>query len=224
MERERHLEVTQWTPETIIAASIFPVTRRSRISPKLVGLVGTLFLHGLVVQLLILRMREVDAPLPVVTPGSVESLEGRESPLTLIALPAVGSKGKVSVLDSFSPQILLIKAAHISPPNPPAVDIAEESDSVSESAGAPKVGDVAEHARLAGIYSTQVSARIERVWRRPRTRVQEEHAQTPQSATDETFRCQVQIVQNARGEVQEVLLPNCNGSQAWRHSLVQAIN
>ena len=78
MERERRLEVTQWTPETIIAASIFPVTRRSRISPKLVGLVGTLFLHGLVVQLLILRMREVDAPLPVVTPGSVESLEGRE--------------------------------------------------------------------------------------------------------------------------------------------------
>ena len=44
---------------------------------------------------------------------------------------------------------------------------------------------------------------------------------TPTSV--EYFHCQVQIVQDSSGNVQEILLPNCNGSVAWQHSLVLAI-
>jgi hypothetical protein len=43
------------------------------------------------------------------------------------------------------------------------------------------------------------------------------------TAADETFRCQVEIVQDAHGNVAEILLPNCNGSVAWQQSLVSAI-
>ena len=33
----------------------------------------------------------------------------------------------------------------------------------------------------------------------------------------------MQIVQDENGNVQEILLPNCNGSIAWQRSLVSAI-
>jgi hypothetical protein len=78
--------------------------------------------------------------------------------------------------------------------------------------------DGAERARLVGIYTGQIQARITRVWRRPRTPVNAD-------ATDvtESFQCEAQIIQDARGNVQEVMLPRCNGSPAWRNSLVLAI-
>ena len=38
------------------------------------------------------------------------------------------------------------------------------------------------------------------------------------------FRCVVQIRQDDKGNVQEVLLIDCNGTEAWRRSLVVAIN
>jgi hypothetical protein len=80
--------------------------------------------------------------------------------------------------------------------------------------------DGAEKARLLGIYTGQIQARIDRVWRRPRTPVNEEKSSV--DAT-ESFQCEAQIVQDARGNVQEVMLPRCNGSPAWRNSLVLAI-
>lgn len=37
------------------------------------------------------------------------------------------------------------------------------------------------------------------------------------------FKCEAQIVQDAAGYVQEILLPRCNGSPVWQASLVTAI-
>jgi hypothetical protein len=78
-----------------------------------------------------------------------------------------------------------------------------------------------------GRYQGQISARIERAWIRPRTPVDDSkgNATALDNAQRETpFVCQVQIRQDPRGNVEEVLLLHCNGTEAWRHSLVVAIN
>jgi hypothetical protein len=84
-------------------------------------------------------------------------------------------------------------------------------------------GDAAELARLLGIYTGQIQARIDRVWRRPRTPVNANSVNRTLSDAEESFQCEAQIVQDASGNVQEILLPRCNGSPAWQHSLVVAI-
>jgi hypothetical protein len=84
-------------------------------------------------------------------------------------------------------------------------------------------GDTGEQARLFGIYTGQIQARIDRVWRRPRTPINEDNASATNTNLDDSFQCQAQIVQDAAGNVQEILLPQCNGSSAWQRSLVSAI-
>lgn len=82
---------------------------------------------------------------------------------------------------------------------------------------------MAESARLQGIYSGQIQARIERVWRRPRSPIYENVERDKPTDGKEYFQCQVQIVQDAAGNVQEVLVPDCNGSASWQKSLLAAI-
>jgi hypothetical protein len=80
-------------------------------------------------------------------------------------------------------------------------------------------------AHLVGIYSGQIRARVERIWRRPRTPVSEAGGTTGRpNVTSESFQCQVTIVQDSMGWVQETQLLDCNGSIAWQQSLVRAIN
>ena len=110
-----------------------------------------------------------------------------------------------------------------------SVDTADDSpvDAPEITANA---GDPAERALMYGRYTGQISARIERAWMRPRSpvtppgsRVGSDGAKTT-SDEDQRFRCEVQIRQDARGNVQEVLLLACNGTEKWRHSLIVAIN
>jgi len=109
-----------------------------------------------------------------------------------------------------------IEVKHLDlPPLPDAESLGLDEDAQSESSA-----NVAEHARLMGIYSGQIRARIERIWTRPRTPV---NGLAPAASTLEYFHCQAQILQGPTGAVQEVLLPNCNGSVAWQRSLVLAI-
>jgi TonB C terminal len=221
MKRERRLEVTQWTAGPVIAPRVFPAARKFRISPKIAGLIGTVILHGIAIQLVMPESSAVKAPRPIRVPGDVESSDNREAPLTLMSLPAVGVEREVSVHENLSAQALAVTAMDISQPAP--VNIAEGFDSNQDRAGPPSAGDEAEHTRLAGIYSTQVSARIERLWRRPRSPVDENAITQNEATKNESFQCQVQIVQDPRGNVREVLLPSCNGSVAWQHSLVMAV-
>jgi hypothetical protein len=53
--------------------------------------------------------------------------------------------------------------------------------------------------------------------------VNEDRQQGQGALDDEAFRCQVRIIQDNKGNVQEILLPLCNGSAAWQRSLVIAI-
>jgi len=66
--------------------------------------------------------------------------------------------------------------------------------------------------QLFGRYQGQITARIERAWIRPRTPI-----------PGDTFACRVKILQDARGNVQDVTPQVCNGTPRWQHSLVRAI-
>lgn len=77
----------------------------------------------------------------------------------------------------------------------------------------PSAADLMARTRLTGIYEGQMRARIERAWLRPREELEAEG-----------FACRVKVRQDARGRVKEVELERCNGSTAWRYSLVSAIN
>ncbi len=81
--------------------------------------------------------------------------------------------------------------------------------------------DAGEYAQLYGIYSGQIQARIDRLWRRPRSPIKASKADTAREP--DKFDCLVNIIQDSQGNVQEVLLPHCNGSAEWQRSLVLAI-
>jgi hypothetical protein len=106
---------------------------------------------------------------------------------------------------------------------PPRLDLSVpsvgEEGSASEHASA---GDGNDQAQLFGFYTGQIHARIDRLWLRPRSRVDDSstHESDP---TDRSFQCQVQIDQDEIGNVREVLLLECNGTLAWQQSLVSAI-
>jgi len=129
---------------------------------------------------------------------------------------------------SLVPQIVDAPIAILSPNALPAVELASTDDSAQESSRAsPDAGDPAVRALMFGRYIGQISARIERAWVRPRSPVNDVTARNGGAASgisDEIFTCRAQIRQDARGHVQEVLLLDCNGTEAWRRSLVVAIN
>ena len=147
--------------------------------------------------------------------------------LVLISLPTIGNANQASS-ESATTSLPNLSKMQIKPivhvDSPELLDIetlALSEDQASKSAIAD--GDGAEQSRLVGIYTGQIQARIARLWRRPRSPVNEDDASQNAKDGDEAFKCDAQIVQDARGNVQEVMLPRCNGSSAWRNSLVLAI-
>ena len=114
-----------------------------------------------------------------------------------------------------------ISLISLEPPKAPGLPADEKSDSGAESPV--NSGDAEGQVRLFGIYSGQIKARIDRIWRRPRTPINEARSKPHDAVAGESFRCQVRIIQDPQGNVQEILLPQCNGSSAWQRSLVIAI-
>jgi hypothetical protein len=103
-------------------------------------------------------------------------------------------------------------AVTIASPDPlPAIDlsVAEDREAMADQ---PDEHNAAARAALFGRYMGQIQARIERAWMRPRT-----------ALGASSFQCRVQIVQDARGAVQQTTLQRCNGDTRWQLSLVQAI-
>lgn len=198
-------------------------------SLRVIALVGTLLLHALVVQTVLLGSRAHPVRPPEVQGPGATLIKSEAAPaetLVLIELPRI-VKTDSEILEELAsasaarPKKLITT---ISPDPLPYLDLKTVTIAeAAESAAPVDSGDGAERARLFGIYSGQIQARIERVWRRPRTPIIEGASPAKVTLTDETFQCQVQIVQDNAGNVQEVLLPHCNGTIAWQHSLVLAI-
>jgi len=214
---------------TVWSDSLDPVAPQHRahrpfLPPVAIGLAGSLLLHGLVLQTVVLGSPAYKIPPPEIQqPGS--SLNKPADALVFIDLPK-SAKTTDEIDEALAPIRAAIKdspipVTHLDPSPPRDIDslvLGEDKDSASSVGN----GDDTERARLFGIYTGQIQARIERIWRRPRTPVQEGSGSTASNSAD-YFYCQVQIDQEPNGSVREIMLPNCNGSIAWQHSLVTAI-
>jgi len=231
------MDINHWNPSSSEAATKRVDGRRSQ-SPGLLGLIGTLLLHALVLQSVILgtrapKVRPPDAQGPGATlmKSATEPVEA----LILVELPSVDMKAQALSEDLSSagaaPKSLLVTL--ISPDPLPHVDIpTDKMDDNADTVATIDSGDPAGRALLFGRYSGQIQARIERAWRRPRSpvNVAVNSSQNPNSGdlnknliAEHDFRCQVRILQDAHGAVQEVQMLRCNGSRPWQQSLVAAI-
>lgn len=219
------MDVIEWI-SVPHAASQSRVPRRFS-SPAMIGMVGTLLIHATVIQSLnnATHMHQVRPP-EILAPGSagLNSKQDSAKNLVLIDLPStVNSRNRVTV-DVADTYILNRAALAIRIDPAPPMPTNAEALALDDQQGSEVTlnnTDAVERARLFGIYTGQIHARIDRIWRRPRSPVNEGEAHL--DIADDSFQCQVQIVQDLAGNVQEILLPRCNGSQAWQRSLVVAI-
>jgi hypothetical protein len=229
MDSRQKVEVIDWqdSPPLVISKNRVP---RRFVSPTLIGILGTLLLHTLFILSLpfVTRGSKIRPPDPQESADTTVKSQGDSAEnLVLITLPApmkldhAATQNYVTSLPDLSE--MKIKSPVIM--NPPALlnlemlALSEESASKSTADSS----DAAELVQLFGIYTGQIQARIDRVWRRPRTPISENAAEKKPADADESFQCEAQIIQDARGNVQEILLPRCNGSAVWRNSLVSAI-
>lgn len=122
-----------------------------------------------------------------------------ESPAVQEARLAEPSSKKPSFVEMFGPNALPL----------PVVKIDLDGDAV-ESSDAELIARI----RLAGIYESQIRARIQRAWTLP----------APISEA-EGESCRVQIHQTPEGRIDEVVLEleHCKGSGQWQQSLSDAI-
>ncbi len=223
MNNKAKLEVGTWHYLPSPISHPRPHEYRRVLPPAALGMVGTLLIHAMVFQAALLGTKTIHRP-EMLQPGSTLAKPAEESESRLVLVEMTGADSanrqeleKLIAADVANKKPLLIPLA----PDPlPALDFSAMALDNDEAAGNSDRGDSAERARLVGIYSGQIQARINRAWSRPRSPVT---ATNDRSIPDDTFRCQIQIVQDNSGTVQEVLLPNCNGSAEWQRSLVIAV-
>ena len=186
--------------------------------PRAVGLAVTLLVHLLLGAPLLLgtaahkiQRRTPDGP------GSVEfAAQGEhEESMVLIDLSALSASSQKDESqpeiksEGIQPEKFKLELASLEPKPPP--DLEFDDASISEEAN-PQAGDPAGNAALFGRYMGQVSARIDRAWLRPRSEV-----------ADGQFSCRARIVQDRQGVVLSIALSDCNGDEAWKKSLISAI-
>jgi hypothetical protein len=228
MDNPKKMDVVDWRDSSLPIVSTVKA-RHFFLPPTLIGILGTLLLHAMLIQSVSFGSRRLKAQLPE-TPESADALRRATASvesLVLITLPISTKETQATSQSAISSLPNLSKLKINSPigADPPAflnletLALSEDQASKSTAAG----GDGAEQARLFGIYTGQIQARIDRGWRRPRTPINEDSTSATGADVDQSFQCEAQIVQDVRGNVQEILLPRCNGSAAWQRSLVLAI-
>jgi len=233
------LNITDWQkgePEHVPPRE--PSSLNHRSWHRVLGLVVTVALHTVLIQTLVFgnQVSKVRPP-EVQGPGAAFIKSGSEStePLVLIQLSAIDVRNKALAEDlaSMGSALKDQMVAILSPDALPHIDIAkDEIGDSSDPVASVDQGDPAARAALFGRYTGQIDARIERAWKRPRSPInpidesqQDKNAPSVHEGTNEanTFRCQVRILQDHRGAVQEVQVIDCNGSVEWQQSLVRAI-
>jgi hypothetical protein len=225
MDSPPKIDVVDWQDSPLPIAPETRARRRS-LPPTLIGILGTVLLHAMLIQSVSFGAHPPKPKLP-------ETQESANTPskstadadsFVFISLPTItkANQDATQNLVSSLPDLSKMKVKSRIEIDSPAL-LGLETLALSEEQAPSAIADgadAAEQARLYGIYTGQIQARIARVWRRPRTPVNEERSSVD---AGESFQCEAQIVQDARGNVQEVMLPRCNGSPAWRNSMVLAI-
>jgi hypothetical protein len=197
---------------------------RHFLPPTIIGLIGTLLLHALLIQSVQLGAWGQKGRLPPLQRNQQSNqAESDEENLTLISMISTRSSRDTLanvVSSTFVPSKIQLEPS-IVPDAPPLSNV--DSLTLGDEQAPDSAINGGERARLTGIYTGQIEARIDRIWHRPRTPVSELEEDRRGNSSGESFQCEAQIVQNADGYVQEILLPRCNGSPAWQRSLVRAI-
>jgi len=204
MDGRGNVDVSDWVDSR---RPIMPTSYKTPIAwgSTFIGLVLTLLVHG--TAMTILTYGNVDhgstAPASNIRIGNRKP--NPHEALTLIDLP-ISQQAPVKPMMAFVTDLAPV----------PAIE-----------AEAPKLGlDTDEPTAtewLHSIYLRQIQARIERVWRRPRTPVKEFGLPGRLRHKDEAFQCELLITQDPTGNVEDVELNRCNGSAAWQQSLIDAI-
>jgi hypothetical protein len=178
MDSPQKMDVVDWQDSSPPVVVKTPAPRRFP-PPTLTGILGTLLLHALVIQ----SVPWGSGPKlkPPETPDSVDALaKSKTDPaesLVLISLPTVAVSNQTAAqnLVSSLPDLKTTKIKSPVDADPPAMlnfeALALSEDPVSNPTSGG--GDGAELARSFGIYTGQIQARINRVWRRPRTPISE---------------------------------------------------
>jgi len=237
VKSSRKLEVGTWRDEVLPIPITKPRRERQFWPPGSIGLIGTLVFHLLVLQSVLLGARAHKVRPPVQGTGAtlIKSASDPAEALILIDLPA-SALAPTPVLDDLAsagsvPKNLLVTL--INPDPLPHIEIPQDAlGEDNDAVASVDSGDPAGRARLFGVYSGQIEARVERAWRRPRSPVNpgadpmhDSNARASRGGSNPnvTFQCQVRILQDAHGFVQEVQMLDCNGGVAWQQSLVTAI-
>jgi hypothetical protein len=224
-QRANRIDATDWR-ESLSPSVPHDRRRRRFLPPTLIGVLGTLLLHTALIQTLPFggQIPKAKPPESPQYENAYSKLTGRSEELVLLSLPIAINPNQAAFQLAISslPDLRKMKIqAPITADLPETSELETLALSEDQSANlAPGTTGASEQARLFGIYTGQIQARIDRVWRRPRTPVNEDD---PSASDSEAFQCEAQIVQDAKGSVQEILLPRCNGSPAWQRSLVAAI-
>lgn len=238
MSEPGRLIVTEWRYEPPADCA----RKRSRISQKSysawIGAAGTLLLHALLFQSVLLGARAAKTQRPEAQGIGASHIRSRAAPSETLILLNLSTPVK-----SRSPLIPKLASAGFLPADlsmtlispDPLPHFAHRADpSAEDKKAAPPLdrGDAALRAALFGRYTGQIDARIKRAWQRPRSPVDRVQVASQSSGrsdsrthalADEPFQCEVRILQDRQGNVQEVQLLRCNGSFTWRQSLVTAI-
>lgn len=207
MQSKRQLEVVEWTStrhdDVTLDASNPSV---DAWAGRLLGGAVVLVVH----VLLVLSLRSATAITPSALGVAVGPTEDSALIITFINEPARADELSP---DGVRPVLLPPLAMPLAIRPPPALHdrliLGEEPVPVSGRADS-SLTEASE------IYSRQIIARISRGWRKPKSAIG--HTQETQE-----FKCAVQLEQDDSGNVNEVLLQKCNGSDAWQQSLLIAI-
>jgi hypothetical protein len=196
---------------------------------SLMGIAGTLLLHALAVPSLILGAAAHKPHKQEPLGAGVQRTASPVAPAeTLVLISLTNSvKADADLLGGTRALGFRLEKvrAPLTPPSLPSISF----DGADLPAATPETtinaGDAAERVLMFGRYTGQISARIERAWEKPKSPINDSSRERSGDAADpDTFVCLVQIRQDNQRNVQEVLLLACNGTEAWRHSLVIAIN
>jgi hypothetical protein len=228
LNRQKEMDIADWldTPRPVVAKRRDPVARSSRLlkHPMLIGMLGTVLLHSLLIPSVFLESRAQRTQSPEIQEPSALAESDSRHDLVLVSLGTLSdqNRGTTQELPALPDLRIRVLKSQIDshPPSPAIVPLTLGEEQLLKRTATS--GDEAEQGRLFGIYTGQIKARIERIWRRPRTAVNDTESKGSGSA-DESFQCEAQIVQDSSGNVQEILLPRCNGSSAWQQSLISAI-
>jgi len=199
--------------------------RLHRIFPRLIGIVGTLIVHGFILNSTIFGSSFRENPIPKIErPANINPINGTGSGADLVLVGITNSNLPTELHQKLFLEKSLLR--ELAKPLAAQVAVSEPTDfdpSLGSEATVSASDDSEKRARLSGIYSTQIKARIERAWRKPRDAISGDIQPKSTTPVDDFFHCRANIIQDTQGNVLDISLVDCNGSSQWQRSVVAAI-